>query len=51
MSKRIGHDFVQTLHGQKLRFPNLNAIVEGWPKGCSPHLKYLRDVQHKDLYK
>ncbi|RYO90208.1 hypothetical protein DL766_006131 [Monosporascus sp. MC13-8B] len=45
------HDYVQTLKGQKLRFPNLNAIVEGWPKGCSSHLKVLRDVQHKDLLK
>lgn len=45
------HDYVQTLRGQKLRFPNLNAVVEGWPKGCSPHLKVLREVQHKDLLK
>ncbi|KAK7738968.1 hypothetical protein SLS62_011335 [Diatrype stigma] len=45
------HDYVQTLRGQKLRFPNLNAIVEGWPRGCSSHLKVVREVQHKDLLK
>ena len=51
MSKLVTHDFVQTLRGQTLRFPNLNAVVEGWPRGCSPHLKCLRGVLEKELLK
>lgn len=43
------HEYVATLKGQTLRFPNLAEPVKNWPKGMSPHLEVLTKVQHLDL--
>ncbi|KAJ6541553.1 isoprenoid synthase domain-containing protein [Mycena capillaripes] len=51
MVKLGSHDYVQTLRGQTLIFPNLNLLMQDWPKGISPHYEDLRDVQHTELKK
>ena len=45
------HDYVQTLKGQKLRFPNLDAVFSKWPKGMNPHYEELRNLQDAELAK
>ncbi|KAJ6597498.1 isoprenoid synthase domain-containing protein [Mycena vulgaris] len=51
MVKLGAHDYVQTLRGQTLRFPNLDLPMKDWPKGVSPHYEDLRNVQHIELKK
>ncbi|KAI1866597.1 hypothetical protein JX265_002139 [Neoarthrinium moseri] len=52
MGRSMGaHEYVATLKGQKLRFPNLEEPVKNWPKGMSQHLEILNKVQHLDLLK
>ncbi|KAF7347133.1 Terpene cyclase [Mycena venus] len=49
---RLGsHDYVQTLRGQTLRFPNLAHPMKDWPKGMNPHYEDLRLVEHIELKK
>ncbi|KAJ6541555.1 isoprenoid synthase domain-containing protein [Mycena capillaripes] len=49
MVKLGSHDYVHTLRGQTLRFPNLNLPMKDWPKGISPHYEDLLVVQHTEL--
>jgi hypothetical protein len=45
------HDYVQTLKGQKLRFPDLDGLVKGWPTGFSSHYEVLKQVHNAELLK
>lgn len=45
------HDYVQTLKGQRLRFPNFDAVFSKWPKGINPHYEELRNIQDAELAK
>ncbi|KAJ6541535.1 isoprenoid synthase domain-containing protein [Mycena capillaripes] len=51
MVKLGSHDYVHTLRGQTLKFPNLQLPMKDWPKGLSPHYDDLRVVQHTELKK
>ncbi|KAF7347139.1 Terpene cyclase [Mycena venus] len=51
MIKLGSHDYVQTLRGQTLRFPNLDLPMKDWPKGMSSHYEDLQMVQHVELRK
>ncbi|KAI0149421.1 isoprenoid synthase domain-containing protein [Pestalotiopsis sp. NC0098] len=43
------HDYVQTLKGQKLRFPDLDGLVQDWPKGINPQYAVLKQVHDAEL--
>ncbi|KAJ7894025.1 isoprenoid synthase domain-containing protein [Mycena leptocephala] len=51
MVKLGPHDYVQTLKGKALRFPNLDVPMKDWPKGMSSHYEDLRVVQEIELKK
>ncbi|KAF3929352.1 hypothetical protein ABW19_dt0200255 [Dactylella cylindrospora] len=49
---RLGsHDYVQTLKGQQLVFPDFDGLVKHWPAGLNPHYEILRQIQDAELYK
>lgn len=51
MGKHLGsHDYVQTLKGQTLRFPNLDGLVKTWPTGFSSHYDALKQVHNAEMY-
>ncbi|KAK8051744.1 hypothetical protein PG993_003129 [Apiospora rasikravindrae] len=41
------HDYVQTLEGQKLRFPDFDGLVQGWPRGINPNFEAVKEG-HED---
>lgn len=43
------HDYVQTLKGQKLRFPDLDGLVQDWPKGINPQYEVLKKVHDAEV--
>ncbi|KAF7355592.1 Terpene cyclase [Mycena sanguinolenta] len=43
------HDYVQTLKGQKLRFPNFDGLVKDYPRGISPHYEVLKEMTNAEL--
>ncbi|KAK7926492.1 terpenoid synthase [Apiospora marii] len=43
------HDYVQTLKGQKLRFPDFDRLLDGWPRGISPHYEDVKQIHDKEL--
>lgn len=45
------HDYVQTLKGQKLRFPDFDGLFSKWPKGMNHHYETLRSVQNAKFAK
>ncbi|EPS43319.1 hypothetical protein H072_2687 [Dactylellina haptotyla CBS 200.50] len=45
------HDYVQSLKGQTLRFPDIDGLFKHWPTGFNPHYEVLRQVQDAELYK
>ncbi|KAK6356540.1 hypothetical protein TWF718_000895 [Orbilia javanica] len=45
------HDYVQTLKGQRLIFPDIDGLFEGWPVGSSPHYDILRRSQNTQIFK
>ncbi|KAF3934723.1 hypothetical protein ABW20_dc0106445 [Dactylellina cionopaga] len=45
------HDYVQTLKGQTLVFPNVDGLFKGWPTGISPYYKALRRNYGSDMAK
>ncbi|EPS35637.1 hypothetical protein H072_10922 [Dactylellina haptotyla CBS 200.50] len=45
------HDYVQTLKGQTLIFPNLDELFKSWPTGISPYYKGLRRRYGNELAK
>ncbi|KAJ6562190.1 isoprenoid synthase domain-containing protein [Mycena capillaripes] len=51
MVKLGSHDYVQTLKGQTLKFPNCDFPFKDWPKGISPHYQELRMVQDLEVKK
>ncbi|KAJ7135353.1 isoprenoid synthase domain-containing protein [Mycena filopes] len=51
MLKLGAHDYVQTLQGQTLKFPDFDSPMRHWPKGVSAHYEDLRVVQHIELKK
>ncbi|KAK8106558.1 isoprenoid synthase domain-containing protein [Apiospora kogelbergensis] len=43
------HDYVQTLKGQKLRFPDLDGLVQGWPQGLNPNYDAVKKIHHENI--
>ncbi|KAK7957686.1 terpenoid synthase [Apiospora saccharicola] len=43
------HDYVQTLKGQKLRFPDFDRLLRDWPRGISPHYEALKKIHDEEL--
>ncbi|KAK8104927.1 hypothetical protein PG999_008286 [Apiospora kogelbergensis] len=43
------HDYVQTLKGQKLRFPDFDHLLRTWPRGMSPHYEALKKIHEEEL--
>ncbi|KAK8080296.1 hypothetical protein PG997_008114 [Apiospora hydei] len=43
------HDYVQTLKGQKLRFPDFDGLVQGWPQGINPNFEAVKEVHEERL--
>ncbi|KAF7355583.1 Terpene cyclase [Mycena sanguinolenta] len=43
------HDYVQTLKGQKLRFPNFDGLLKDHPGGISPHYELLKEMTNAEL--
>ncbi|KAK6495446.1 hypothetical protein TWF481_003465 [Arthrobotrys musiformis] len=49
---RLGsHDYVQTLKGQTLTFPDIDGLFKDWPVGFNPHYEILKQVQNAELLK
>lgn len=43
------HDYVQTLKGQKLLFPDFDALVKRWDRGISQHYELLKEMTNAEL--
>lgn len=43
------HDYVQTLKGQKLTFPDFDGLLQDFPTGISPHYETLKGVINAEL--
>ena len=43
------HDYVQTLKGQTLRFPDLDSLVQGWPQGVNTNYDAVKEIQNNIL--
>lgn len=43
------HDYVQTLKGQKLTFPDFDGLLRDFPTGMSPHYETLKGVINAEL--
>ncbi|KAK8106652.1 hypothetical protein PG999_010011 [Apiospora kogelbergensis] len=43
------HDYVQTLRGQTLRFPDFDHLLHGWPRSISPYYETLKEIHEEEL--